>query len=244
MATSIAMSRLRRIARWTVALALLYASFELGRLVAGYSGIAAFQQRQALSGRVAELESANADLTRRLAAGDIVQQADREAQSEAQSLIGELQAELARQQQELEFHRALVAEKFGAGTLKVQEMLVRPEGGARYTVVVTLVQTAARDAVAKGTLSLAVDGTRGSALIQLPMADLTPDGRKQVPFTLRYFKTLEIPLTLPANFRPAAVQLEYRSDRGGPEPQRQTFPWASVLADLQAPALTADPPGA
>lgn len=240
---AVSRDRLRRIAGWLIGLGLLYGAFEAGRSVAGYSALTAFGQRQALSNRVAELERARAGLEQRLAASDIVHRADREAQSEAQAVIGELQAELARQQQELDFQRALVAEKFGAGTLKVQELLVRPEGDARYTLVVTLVQTAVRDAVAKGTLSVALDGSRGQALIQLPMPDITPDGRQRVPFSLRYFKTLEIPLLLPANFKPAAVQLEYRSDRSGPEPLRQTFAWAAVLADLRAPALTPDPPG-
>lgn len=243
MAAFIPRGRLRSIAAWLVGLALLYASFEAGRSVAGYSNLTALRQRQALAQRVAELERARAGLEQRLAASDIVQLADREAQSEAQAVIGELQAELARQQQELDFQRALVAERFGAGSLKVQELLVRPEGAGRFTVVVTLVQAAARDAVAKGTLSVAVDGSRGNALVQLKMADITPDGSKLVPFSLRYFKTLEIPLVLPANFRPAAVQLEYRSDRSGPEPLRQTFAWTTVLADLAAPALTPDPPG-
>lgn len=230
-------------AAWAVGLALLYAAFELGRSLAGYSVVAAFQQRQALSSRVDELERTRAALERRLAASEIMQRADRESQSDAQAEMGELQAELARQQQELEFNRGLVAEKFGTGTLKVQELSVRSDGGTRYTVVVTLVQTAMRDAVTTGTLSVALDGSRGGALTQLAMADITPNGSKQVPFSLRYFKTLEVPLELPAGFQPAAVQLEYRSDRGGPEPQRQAFPWQAVLADLRAPALTPGPPG-
>lgn len=243
MATPAVAQRLRRIAAWGIGLALLYAAFELGRSLAGYSVIAAARQRLELSARVQELEQARAALERRLAASEIMQQADREAQSDAQAAIGELQAELVHQQQELEFNRGLVAEKFGTGTLKVQELSVRPDGGARYTVVVTLVQTAMRDTVATGTLSVGLDGSRGGSLTQLPMADITPDGSKLVHFSLRYFKTLEIALELPANFKPTAVQLEYRSDRSGSEPQRQTFPWRAVLADLQTPALTPGPPG-
>lgn len=238
MTTPAAAERLRRIAAWGIGLALLYAAFELGRFLAGYSVVAAVRERQALSSRVEELEQTRAALERRLAASEIMQQADREAQSDAQAAIGELQAELVHQQQELEFSRGLVAEKFGTGTLKVQELSVRPDGGARYSVVVTLVQTAMKDAVATGTLSVALDGSRGGSLTQLAMADITPDASNLVHFSLRYFTTLEIPLELPAGFKPTAVRLEYRSDRGGPEPQRQAFPWKAVLADLQAPALT------
>lgn len=232
--------RLRRIVVWAVALALLYAAFEAGRFVAGHSAWSAMIRRQALSRRIADLEATRTDLERRLGASEVLQRADHEAQAEAQAALGELQAELARQQQELDFYRGLVTEKFGAGTIRVQELAVRPEGDTRYTVVVTLVQTASRDAIARGTLSLTIDGSRGGALAQLGMADVTADGRQAVDFSLRYFTTLEVPVELPAGFTPAAVQLEYRTDRGGPEPQRQSFPWRTVIADLAAVPLTPD----
>jgi hypothetical protein len=228
----------RRLAAVAVGLALLYGAFEYGRSVAGYTALSALMQRQALASRISSLTEERDQLQRRLAAGEAVGRADAEAQSEAQAMIGELQAELARQQQELDFYRGLVAERFGTGTVKVQELAIRPEEGDRYVVAVTLVHTATRDTTASGWLSLAVAGSRGGSLARLELADLAVDGSKRVDFSLRYFTTVEVPIALPGDFTPASIELEFRTNRSGPDPVRQSFPWSGVLAGSGEPALT------
>jgi hypothetical protein len=228
----------RRLAALTIGLALLYGVFEYGRSVAGYTALSALMQRQALASRIAALTEERDQLQRRIAAGAAVQRADEEAQSEAQAMIGELQAELARQQQELEFYRGLVAERFGTGTVKVQELAIRPEGGDRYLVSVTLVHTATRDATASGWLTLAVNGSRGGSLARLELPEMTADGGKRVDFSLRYLTTVEVEIGLPADFSPASVELEFRTNRSGPEPVTQSFPWSGVLSGAAEAVLT------
>jgi len=229
----------RRLAVLGIALVLLYAAFEVGRSVAGHSALSALMQRQALASRIAALDAEKQQLLRRLAAGEAVQRADTEAQSEAQAMIGELQAELARQQQELEFYRGLVAERFGTGTVKVQELSVRPEAEpGRYVVLVTLVHTSSRDATATGWLTLAVSGSRGGALARLDLPQIAVDGGQRVDFSLRYFTTVEVPIRLPERFKPASIELEFRTNRGGPDPVKQGFPWSGVLAGAGEGVLT------
>ncbi len=233
----------RRLAlAWVVAAAVVYASFEFGRLIAGYSAATSFAQRFALALRVDELGRRIKDLEGEIAARDVTRRVDAQSQAETQAMIGDLQAELARQQQDLDFYRGLVSERFGAGSLRIQELSVSPGATAReFTVAVTLVQTTLRDQLASGTLSLALDGTRGGALVRLPMREVAEGERSQVSFSLRYFQTLRIPLVLPEGFAPASLRVEFRSNRGGPEPQTQTFPWASVLDALPAGFLTPGP---
>jgi hypothetical protein len=228
----------RRLAALAVGLALLYAAFEYGRSVAGYSALSSLMQRQALASRVGQLDEQRLQLERRLAAREVAGRVDAEAQSEVQAMIGELQAELARQQQELDFYRGLVAEKFGTGTIKVQELTVRPAEPGRFTVLVTLVHSAARDSTATGSLSLTITGSRAGALARLGLAELTEDRRSRVDFSLRYLTTVPIPVVVPAGFTPAAIDLELRSSRGGPDPVRQTFPWSGVIAAEPEAALT------
>lgn len=223
-----------------IGLGLMYASFELGRSLSGYSAVEAFSQRQALSRRVDALERERDELEAKVVAGEVARRVDEEAQSEAQGMIGGLQAELARQQQELDFYRGLVAERFGTGSIKVQELSVRQDEGRRHTVSVTLVQTATRDATAKGTITLVLDGSRGGALTQVGLEELSTDGRSEVPFTVRYFRTVDIPIELPEGFTPAAVRLEVKSSRSGPEPLRETFPWQPALDPGPEGALTGE----
>ena len=231
----------RRLAALAGGLALLYVAFEYGRSVAGYSALSSLTQRQALASRIGRLDEERLQLERRLAAREVAGRVDAEAQSETQAMIGELQAELARQQQELEFYRGLVAEKFGTGTIKVQELSVKPSGSGAFVVSVTLVHSATRDTTATGSLTLAVTGSRRGALTRLDLEELTADRRQRVDFSLRYFTTVEVPVTLPPGFQPASIELEFRSSRSGTDAVRQTFPWSGVAADDGAGALT---PGA
>jgi hypothetical protein len=153
-------------------------------------------------------------------------------------MLGELQAEVARQQQELQFYRGVLAREFGAGTLRVQELAVRRLAGAEpgaFVVSVMLVQAGARDSVARGELALTIDGTRAGALLRLPLAEVTGDRRRTVPFSLRYFQALEVPVTLPAGFAPASVTVELHSAAAGTSPERQSFPWSPGAAGTLTP---------
>jgi hypothetical protein len=233
---------MRLAAAWAVALLVVYAAFEFGRHIAGYSAATAFSQRLSLASRVDELGGRVKQLEAELAARDVTRRVDQQAQAETQAMIGDLQAELARQQQDLEFYRGLVAERFGGGSLRIQEVSVEPDEAERaYIVEVTLVQTTLRDQLATGTLTLALDGARRGALIRLPMREVAEGGRSQVTFTLRYFQTLRIPIVLPEAFEPASIRVEFRSSRSGPEAHQQTFPWAAVLETPPAGFLTPKP---
>ncbi len=216
-------------------LAAFYGGYELGRTSAGYAIIHAAFERLAARHQVERLVTENAGLQRRVDAAAVEQQVDTRLQSEAQRMIGELQAEAARQQQELEFYRGLVTRQFGAGTLRVQELKIRHQQDRRYRIGITLVQAGTRDATASGVLSLAVSGERGGALIQLPMSQLGGDHRRELPFSLRYFQQLEVPIELPEDFVPASLLVEYRQGRNL-EPVRQSFTWR-VEDEAPIPAL-------
>ncbi|MBX3704255.1 MAG: hypothetical protein KF822_10800 [Steroidobacteraceae bacterium] len=208
-----------------VALALVYGGFELGRAVSGYSVVAAMKQGIALRRENRALAERNETLERRVATAELSQRVDRQAQSDAQRMMGELQAETARQQQELQFYRGLVARQFGAGTLRVQELRIRAEEEAReFRVRITLVQAATRDAVANGTLTLTVSGAQGGEPRQLALDEVEPRQRRELPFSLRFFQQIEVPVALPEGFEPAELVVETRLGRNA-EPRRQAFPW-------------------
>lgn len=229
-------ARARRILLAVIALlAAFYGGYELGRTSAGYAIIHAAFERLEGHRQVERLVAENAGLQRRVDAATVEQQVDTRLQSEAQRMIGELEAETARQQQELEFYRGLVSRQFGAGTLRVQDLKIRHQQDRRYRVEITLVQAGTRDATASGVLSLAVSGERGGALIQLPMSELGGAHRRELPFSLRYFQQLELPIELPEGFMPASLLVEYRQGRNL-EPVRQSFTWR-VEDEPPVPAL-------
>jgi hypothetical protein len=217
-------TRWARIGIAVAALALAWGAFELGRMAAGYSVVASMQEGIELRSANRTLADENEVLARRAATAELVQRVDRQAQADAQRMMGELQAETARQRQELQFYRGLVARQFGAGTLRVQELSIRHEEERRYRVLITLVQAATRDAVASGTVTFTVVGRQGGADLRLALADIEPDRRRELRFSLRFFQQIEVPVELPEGFEPSGLAIEYRLGRET-EPARQSFPW-------------------
>jgi hypothetical protein len=229
-------------AGWKIALiaaglgALAWGAFELGRASAGYFVVSSMLERLDLRKRTQALESENDALRHRVTVAELGQKVDQQAQTDAQQMMGELQAETARQKQELQFYRGLVVRQYGSGVLRVQELRVRAEEEERhYLVLITLVQAATRDTIANGTVTFSVEGRQGKVPVTLALADLEIDKRKQFPFSLRFFQQIEVPIELPVEFQPERLHVEYRLGRN-PEPTRQTFDWR-VEGGADAPAL-------
>jgi hypothetical protein len=226
--------------RWllglAIALALVYAGFETGRMSAGYSIAAAMIERLDLKGRNRALEEEYRELQHRTATAEVAQRVDRQAQSDAQRMMSELQAETARQQQELQFYRALAVRQFGSGTLRVQELRIRAEPEERrYRVLITLVQAASRDTLASGAVTLTVKGLARGVAKELTLAEIEPAKRRELPFSLRFFQQIEVPIELPLEFEPASLQIEYRVG-GSTEPTRQAFAWRAE-GETETPSL-------
>jgi hypothetical protein len=214
-----------RIALYVVAgLAVCYGAFELGRWSADYSIAAAMAERLDLKRRNRALGEENRSLQHRVAVAEVGQRVDRQAQTEAQRMIGELQAESARQTQELQFYRGLVARQFGAGILRVQELRIRPEEEHRYRVLITLVQAATRNALASGSVTFTIEGRQGGAPRTLALAEIEAARRRALPFSLRFFQQIEVPIELPLDFAPSRLHVEYRVGRNA-ESTRQSFNW-------------------
>ena len=193
-------------------------------------------ERFELRRRNQELDEEISELRHRVAVAEVGQKVDHQAQADAQRMMGELQAETARQKQELQFYRGLVVRQYGSGTLRVQELRVRPEEEERrFLVLITLVQAATRDTIANGTVTFSVEGKKGKEPLTLPLAEIEVDKRKQFPFSLRFFQQIEVPIELPLEFEPERLHVEYRLGRN-PEPTRQTFDWRAEGGG-DAPAL-------
>ena len=207
-------------------LALCYGAFEFGRASAGYFVVSSMLERLDLRNRNQDLTRENDDLRHRVSVAEVGQKVDRQAQSDAQQMMGELQAETA---------RFFVKAFADMGTLGVQELSVHAaEEDRRYRVLITLVQAATRDTIANGTVTFAVEGMRGMEKATLPLSDIEVDKRKQFPFSLRFFQQIEVPIQLPLDFEPERLHVEFQLGRNR-EPSKQTFDWR--VEGEETPAL-------
>lgn len=202
--------------------ALALAAFGLGRWSAGGSLSGGFLDRS----RIQELEETLDAQRREIAALEVGRRIDREAQTEAQRMLGDLQSQIARQNQDLEFYRGVLGKEYAGGAVRVQSVAIRRGARSGYVVEVRVIRPAARDRPIQGAVRLSLSGTRGLSLVDLQMRDLTPDRRRQAAFSVRYFETVRIPIAVPADVRPGAVSVELLLPPSSRLADRKVVSWA------------------
>jgi hypothetical protein len=205
----------------------LYAMFELGRFTAGYDTVRASAQRAALETRINQLEQAQRQLHVQLAQADEARISDVRERAEVARTIGELQAQVEQQQQDLEFYRGMVAQpgQPAAVAVRVQQFHITAlPSSQQYALHFSLDRMTRPGEPMTGTLALAIEGTRDGTPYDADLASLT-NGTKELPFNFRYYANIEQPVTLPADFKPDRVTIEVRPTSKSMAPYRQTFVW-------------------
>jgi hypothetical protein len=82
------------------------------------------------------------------------------------------------------------------------------------------------ESVASGLVQIALAGLTANRPTRFTVGELLGRPRAQLPFSFRYFQTIEQNVTLPADFEPLEIEIEIRSSKLK-SPVRQTFPWKS-----------------
>lgn len=204
----------------------LYVVYELGRFDAGYDRLAVSQERAEHEVTTDRLEKANRELRTRLAELDTIRVGRAREQAEVSRTIGDLQAQVARQTQELAFYRGIVAQTAVSLGVKIQQLrIAAADKPGRYRVRLTLVRSVRPEDVVSGTLVLGAEGASGGQPGALDLAALTGGKLRELPFTFRYFENFDQDIAIPAAFQPERLTVEVRSSRKGVSPLTQTFPW-------------------
>lgn len=219
---------------WMVATALIviavlgaYLLFEYGRARAGFDQLAALRARAELRQELEKRDEIIQQLRGDSAALETMRTSQVKERAELSRTIGELQAEVAKQAQQLSFYQGIVVQSANAAEVKLQQFRIGPGATERQFVVrLTLVQTGRPDRIVAGTVSVVAEGTRGGAPATLDLGALTGGGAGQLPFSFRYFENLNPEIVIPADFRPERITVEVRSSRREVAPVTQTFIWA------------------
>lgn len=205
----------------------LYVVYELGRYNAGYDRQAVAQQRTELEVRIEHLEKANRELRTRLAELDTVGAGRAREQAETARTIGDLQAQAARQSQELAFYRGVVAQGASSLGVKIEQLRITAgQNPGAYVVHMSLVRSGRSEAPATGSVQLSLDGSAAEGARTLDLATLTAGRQRELRYNFRYLETFDQQLTVPPNFKPERLNVEVSSGRRDVAPLSQTFLWS------------------
>jgi hypothetical protein len=210
----------------------LFLCFELGRYQAGYSRLDAGRALQSYADQLEDRNRAIDELERRIAILQTSGEIDRETYSSVEANLGELQARIQAQEEELVFYRGIVSPGDGVAGLRVQNVEIVPgEGEATHTLRVLLVQAIVHNDRITGSVRVNLSGMRDGEAAVFALDDVGIESRAtDIPYGFRYFQTLEMGLKLPEGFEPVSLEVQVwpRSPRG--ETIVQSFPWPVAAA--------------
>jgi hypothetical protein len=204
----------------------VYGMFEFGRYSAGFDSLTALRERAALRAEITANEATISELRAKVAQLESSTVGQTREREEVQRTIGDLQAQVARANQELAFFRGIVTQNANSAEVKIQQArMVATAAANKFRVRVTLVQPMKPDAVVSGVVVLSVDGELDGKPNRADFATLSSGKRREIPFTFRYLENIEEEITLPPGMKPAQLIVEVRSNRRGTAPIQQTYVW-------------------
>jgi hypothetical protein len=218
-----------------LAVALLYAAFELGRYDAGFRVVDSVRGALAASARIRELEADNARQRTQLEAADVARRVDREGYKQVERSLGDMQSQIARLNQDLSFYRGLVQPE-SLIHVKVQQMQIVPEAAGQFRLKFVLMQTGKPDSVVTGNAAIVVDGLLRGKPRSLSFAELSPSRRVSLAYSFRYFEDYDELLRFPPGFEPTRVGVEIHSGRDSSHSFRQAFVWKAQGMSVETDA--------
>lgn len=200
-------------------------AYHRGQLSAGLDAASVALERREAAARVARLEEENTRLNAKVAELEMARELDREAYGQVEKTLGDLQSQLSRQGDDLAFYRSIVSPEDGIQGLRIHRFEVLPGSRAgEYRLRLTLIQSMRHESVAAGLAQLVVHGMQGDRPARHTVGELLGRPQAQLPFSFRYFQTIEQAVALPEGFQAFEVEVQVRSGKLR-FPMQQSFPW-------------------
>lgn len=176
-----------------------------------------------LANRNVALESQNQSLVQQ-------QQTATAAAATLKQALASRDTELQKLKQEQAFYAKLIGVDGGRSGLGVHGIVLTQVAHTNaWNFTVTLVNTAENADVARGALSVAVEGVADGKLVTLNWASLTGAASRQgIPFAFKFFQQLQGSLALPKGFVPNRVTVTLQPT-DAPVVTR-TLDWSAALA--------------
>lgn len=213
-----------------ILLGALYLSFELGRYQAGYSVLDVRDQTEDFATSIADSAATIDDLQRQVARLETSREIDRETYSTIESNLGELQARIQAQEEELVFYRGIVSPGDGVAGLRIQNVEIEPGvNGESHILHVLLVQAIVQNERVTGSVRPRLIGTMDGEAVELGLDEFGFESSStDIPYGFRIYQDLVVLLAVPEGFLPTELEIQVwpRSPRG--ETIVQSFPWSTI----------------
>jgi len=212
------------------AVGFLYLAYELGRYRSGYSILDQRRDHAVLAAKLAEEQAISDDLRRQVAIQQTGSEIDEATYAQVKTELGDLQAKIQAQEEELVFYRGIVSPQDRVAGLRIQSLEALPsDGEGRYLVRLLLVQAIVHNRRVSGAVKLQLEGLQDGQKASFDVAELVAPGEAyDMDYEFRYFQGLETEVALPAGFAPQRMTVEIWPNEARAERINQTFEWPAI----------------
>ena len=202
-----------------------WAGYGFGQRSAGHDAAVEAEKRAVVQDQTDRLEFENKRLNARVGELEMARRLDRDAYGQVEATLGDLQSQLARQSDDLAFYRSIVSPADGIQGLRIQRFEVLPGDEPRQVrLKLTLVQAMRHESIVAGLAQITLIGVKDDVPARFSVGDLLGKPRAELPFSFRYFQTIEQAVILPQGFEPFETDVRVHSSKLR-TPVQQTFAW-------------------
>lgn len=165
-------------------------------------------------------------LQQKLVASERSREIERQAYSEVDDSLRDLQAEILELKEEVAFYRSIVAPRESSRGLRIQRFKITPTAQNktfRYKLVLT--QVIKNNRVTRGEVEIQIEGVQNGKHRTLSLASVSVEKQQKLPFRFKYFQSFEGDLIIPDGFVPSRVNVKVVSNRVTLD---KTFGWTDA----------------
>lgn len=178
----------------------------------GFDGSAAVESGQ-LSEDVDRLQEEVVELRRQIAIFENASRVDRLAEQRTTADLLKLQEQLTDSNKELEFFRRIISPDKSNNELQIQSFNLFDDVSPRY--VINLTQGIGKNRVVRGVVHMQATGNLYGERHVLSLMDFDAKHRLKLPFSFRYFQSIEGEIKWPEGFQLKSVQVWLKPETKG-----------------------------
>jgi len=208
-----------------------YGMYYIGHDSAGFDNAVLKVAHVTLQQQLHEIEKENSKLREKNAVLEQAAIIDKNAHSDVNGSLKQLQNEVLELKEQVAFYRGIVSPTETAAGLAIASFKLSKlgeESGYRFKLVLTQVKL--NDRIIRGKATIFIDGLHNGEPKQFNVAALMGNTKAGMNLNFKYFQTIEGDMVLPEGFIPSSVLVDVKPSGAAQNALSQTFNWVDVIS--------------
>jgi len=207
-----------------------WAAYMWGYRHAGFQNDSLIQQQDGLIDQIERLAKKNSELRNKYTHLERSTFLDKQAFSDVDTTLHDLQDEILELKEEIAFYRGIVSPVETARGLNITSVEVSSIGNEKgYHFKLVLTQVMKNDKTVKGKARLSVEGIRNGAQETLNLKKLSGGHIKELKLKFKYFQNFEGDIVFPKGFIPSRLVVDIFPKGKGLSEIKKTFRWSDIV---------------